>query len=287
MQNRPFGLSAQLDLSVIIACYNEQPVLRDSVARIVDVLAQTKYAASYELIFVDDLSRDNTIEIVLELMDKYGDIPMRLIRHERNRGRGRTVMDGFEAARGRIIGFLDIDLETPAHYIPVAVLEIERGADVATAQRIYRFLWRTFYRQLLSMGYHKLEAQVLRLPLRDTEVGFKFFHRERAMPIILDCTDPGWFWDTEVMARSYWAGLKIVEIPTLFIKRYDKQSSVRPIHDSIEYFRKLRRFRREARRLQAEYEARGFTPMSVSTLLHPVGQGDEPFVRDTAGVRGP
>src|SRR3712207_8671597 len=45
---------------------------------------------------------------------------------------------------------------------------------------------------------------------------------------------------SEVMARSYFAGLKIVEIPTLFIKRYDKQSTVRPIHDSLIYFRKLR-----------------------------------------------
>ena len=263
-----------LELSIIIACYNERPVLRDSVARIVDVMSVTKYADSYELIFVDDLSRDNTVDIVLELMDKYSHLPIRLIRHERNTGRGRTVMDGFGAARGRIIGFLDIDLETPAHYIPVAALEIERGADVASALRIYKFLWRTFYRQVLSVGYHKLVARALKLPLQDTEVGFKFFNRERAMPVLRECSDPGWFWDTEVMARSYFAGLKIVEIPTLFIKRYDKQSSVRPIHDSLEYFSKLQRFRHEARRLSNHYQAQGRTPLAVSTLSHPVGHGD-------------
>ena len=126
------------------------------------------------------------------------------------------------------------------------------------------------------MGYHKLVSSVLRLPLRDTEVGFKFFQRERALPILNHCTDPGWFWDTEVMTRSYFAGLRIVEIPTLFIKRYDKQSSVRPVHDSIEYFRKLQRFRWEAHRLEAEYRAQGLTPLAVSTLSHPVGHRDEP-----------
>jgi glycosyltransferase involved in cell wall biosynthesis len=273
---KDFGAKeATLDLSIIIACYNEQPVLRDSVARIVDVMSVTKYANSYELIFVDDKSRDKTVDIILELMNKYPYIPIKLIRHERNTGRGRTVTDGFEAAHGRIIGFLDIDLETPAHYIPVAALEIERGADVASAWRIYKFLWRTFYRQILSVGYHKMVGSVLRLPLRDTEVGFKFFNRERAMPVLAECVDPGWFWDTEVMTRSYFAGLKIVEIPTLFIKRYDKQSSVRPIHDSVDYFRKLRHFRREAHRLEAEYRRRGLTPLAVSTVEHPVGHGDE------------
>ena len=265
----------KLDLSIIIACYNERPVLRDSVARIVDVMSITKYANSYELIFVDDVSRDNTVEIIQELMNKYNEIPTRLIRHAQNKGRGRTVMDGFEAARGRIIGFLDIDLETPAHYIPVAALEIERGAEVVSALRIYKFLWRTFYRQVLSVGYHKLVAAALKLPLQDTEVGFKFFSRERALSVVMECTDPGWFWDTEVMARSYFAGLKIVEIPTLFIKRYDKQSSVRPIHDSLIYFSKLRRFRQEARKLSAHYRAQGLEPVEVSTLSHPVGHGDE------------
>ena len=254
-----------MEISVIIACYNEQPVLRASVAELIGVMNLTRYHNSYELIFVDDLSRDNTVEIIHEIMEAYPQLPMKLIRHERNTGRGRTVTDGLRAAQGRIAGFLDIDLETPARYIPAAVLEIERGAEVATALRVYTFLWRTFYRQILSVGYHALEAKALRLPLKDTEVGFKFFNRERILPILDECQDPGWFWDTEIMARSYFAGLKIIEIPTLFIKRYDKKSSVRLVHDTLEYFQKLNRFRREAHRLEAAYRARGLSPAPVFT----------------------
>ncbi len=243
----------ELELSVVIACYNEQVVLRDSVAETIDVLNGTRYHASYELIFVDDVSKDNTVDIILDLMNQYPEVRMRLIRHERNTGRGRTVTDGIHAANGRMVGFLDIDLETPAHYIPAAVLELERGADVVTALRVYKFIWRTFYRQILSVGYHRLEAAALRINLKDTEVGFKFFNREKILPILDTCHDPGWFWDTEIMARSYFAGLKIVEIPTLFIKRYDKKSSVRLFHDTFEYFQKLIRFRQEAHRMEAEY----------------------------------
>jgi glycosyltransferase involved in cell wall biosynthesis len=256
-----------IDLSVVIACYNEEPVLRGSISELIDVLDITRYRDSYELIFVDDVSRDSTLDIIRNLMQQYPQVNMRLIRHTQNTGRGRTVTDGLIAAQGRIAGFLDIDLETPAHYIPAAALEIERGADVVSALRIYKFVWRTFYRQVLSVGYHKLEASMLRVPLKDTEVGFKFFNRERALSVLHECKDPGWFWDTEVMARSYFSGLKIVEMPTLFIKRYDKKSSVRIFHDSFEYFQKLIKFRREAESLAAHYSARGCTPVPPSEAV--------------------
>ncbi len=258
-------MSEVVEISIVIACYNEQPVLRKSVAEVIEVMNITRYQNSYELIFVDDVSKDNTVEIIQELMATYPQVKMNLIRHSKNTGRGRTVTDGIHAATGRIVGFLDIDLETPARYIVSAALEIERGADVATAQRVYKFLWRTFYRQILSVGYHALEAKALRLPLKDTEVGFKFFNRERILPILDDCEDPGWFWDTEIMARSFFAGLKIVEIPTLFIKRYDKKSSVRIFHDSLDYFQKLARFRREAHRLEAVYRNRRLSQISITT----------------------
>jgi len=251
----------RIDLSIIIACYNEEPVLRGSVAELLDVLNITRYHDSYELIFVDDMSCDTTVTIVQELMAQNPCVRMRLIRHSENTGRGRTVTDGLMAARGNVAGFLDIDLETPAHYIPAAVLEIERGADVVSALRIYKFMWRTLYRHVLSVGYHRLEASMLQVPLKDTEVGFKFFNRERALNVLHECQDPGWFWDTEVMARSYFSGLRIVEMPTLFIKRYDKKSSVRIFHDSFEYFLKLLKFRREASNLREHYRARGYTPI--------------------------
>lgn len=257
---------SKIELSVVIACYNEEPVLRGSIAELIDVMEITRYRDTYELIFVDDCSRDTTVQIIHDLMRKYPQVNMRLIRHERNTGRGRTVTDGLMAAKGRIGGFLDIDLETPAHYIPAAVLEIERGADVVSAHRIYKFMWRTLHRHVISVGYHKLEASVLRVPLQDTEVGFKFFNLETARTVLQECHDQGWFWDTEVMARSYFAGLRIVEIPTLFIKRYDKQSSVRIVHDSLEYFSKLWRFQREAKALEAHYRERGFVPVAPGRI---------------------
>ncbi len=257
-----------VELSIVLACYNAESHLRESVQQLIETMSVTRYNNSYELIFVDDGSMDGTVRIIEDFVLSHQEVRTRLILHERNTGRGRTVTDGLLAARGRIAGFLDTDLETSAHYIPAAALAIERGADVVSAVRVYKLLWHSIFRQLMSYAYHGLERVALQLPLKDTEAGFKFFNMKRILPVLAQCTDPGWFWDTEIMARSYFSGLKIVELPTLFIKRYDKPSTVRPIHDTIEYLRNLAAFSRVARDLRAGNRngSRGTAPEIGGTL---------------------
>lgn len=237
-----------LDLSVVLPCYNERVVIEESTAEIVRVLEGTRL--SWEIIFVDDVSKDDTVARAERLCA--ADDRLRLIRHARNTGRGRTATDGMRAARGKIVGFLDIDLEVPARYIPPAVQAIRAGADVVCAWRIYLPNLPLLHREILSKGYSRLVRAQLGLPLRDTEAGFKFFDRSRILPILDQAHNPGWFWDTEVMARAYFAGLRVVELPAVFVKRNEVPTTVRLIPDTIEYWRQLRRFRPEARRLRAE-----------------------------------
>jgi glycosyltransferase involved in cell wall biosynthesis len=229
------------DLSLIIACYNEEPLLEDSVRQVLAILACLNL--TYEIIFVDDCSKDNTRQIIQKLIEKYPEKNLRALYHEINCGRGRTVSDGFLAATGSIVGYLDIDLETSARYIPSMVIAIQEGADIATAHRIYKLHPRLFVRFLLSQGYHRLVQLFLNLPLHDTETGYKFFRRDVALSLLDQVEDEHWFWDTEIMARAYWADYKINEIPCLFLKRYDKKSSVRVVKDTVEYFNQLWKFR--------------------------------------------
>lgn len=236
-----------LDLSLVIACYNEEPLLEESVRQVVEILDATRW--SYELIFVDDGSQDHTREIIDALIARYPDKSFRKIFHETNKGRGGTVTDGFRIARGDVIGYIDIDLEVQARYVPQMVIAIRNGADVATAHRIYKIQLRLFNRFVLSQGYAWLMRRLLKVHLKDTETGYKFFNRERIMPVLDETHDQRWFWDTEIMVRSQLRGLKIVEIPCLFIRRYDKKSSVNVIRDSLEYFATLWRFRGELNRL--------------------------------------
>ncbi len=232
---------SELDLSLILACYNEEPIIRDSVREIVHVLESTRF--SYEIIFVDDYSRDHTRSQIDGLIAQYQNVKMSRVFHDCNTGRGGAVTDGFRLACGEVVGYIDIDLEVHARYIPSCILAIRDGADVAVALRIYRFYWRGFMRWVLSHGYIVLQQQVLGMSLHDTESGFKFFRREKLVPLLDEIQDLGWFWDTEVMARSYLRGYRIVEIPCLFQRRFDKRSTVHPIADTCDYLVKLWRFR--------------------------------------------
>src|SRR5262245_35275252 len=119
------------DLSLIVACYNEETIVEASMARIFAVLDDTRLA--WEVIFVDDGSRDRTPAVIEEIIARHPDRALRRILSDRNRGRGRTVSDGFRVACGAVVGYVDLDLEIPAHYIPVCVRAVREGADVATA----------------------------------------------------------------------------------------------------------------------------------------------------------
>jgi len=124
-------------LSLVLACYNEAEHLEASFAEIRDTLEQVAYP--FEILFVDDVSRDRTREILGKLVAAHADLRLRTILHEKNRGRGATVTDGFRAARGTIAGYIDVDLEVHSRYIPSLVRAIDNGADVATLRRIYAF----------------------------------------------------------------------------------------------------------------------------------------------------
>lgn len=246
-------MTDQPDLSLVIACYNEEGHLVQSIREILEILDMTRY--TYEIIFVDDCSRDDTRALIDQLIESHPNHAFRKIFHETNKGRGGTVTDGIRIAQGKVAGFIDIDLETHARYIPSCVAEILKGRDIAVAERVYTFQISRLDRYILSKGYNLLVKWAFGFPPMDTEAGFKFFNREKIRPVLDTIQDQRWFWDTEIMVRSYLAGLDIVEVPTLFVRRVDKVSTVNPITDTLEYLAQLYRFKKQLRQEQRRPES--------------------------------
>jgi glycosyltransferase involved in cell wall biosynthesis len=231
----------RLDLSLVVPCFNEAGHLRGNVRAVVETLELTPWR--WEIVFVDDGSADDTRAIIAEICA--ADPRCRAIFHERNRGRGAAFKTGFAASRGRVTGFVDIDLEVHARYIPSLVNEIERhGADVAIGHRHFE-LRQTggLHRVALSWAYRRLCDVLLSLDLADSETGCKFFKRETTSAMVLGSENDGWFWDTEVMARARLGNAQIRELPVLFLRRPDKATTVRPLRDSWAYLRALHGFR--------------------------------------------
>lgn len=244
-----------LDLSVIIPCYNEEEILFNNLKKIKQNLDKCHF--KYEIILVDDCSKDKTVEIARDIMKLNDNV--KLLCHTTNKGRGQTVEDGIKAARGKIAGFLDIDLQVPAHYITPLAIEIEKGADVATAFRVYDVRVDILDRIIASKTYHFLFDLALKTGIKDSETGYKFFNREKILPVLDEIVDKHWFWDTEIMTRAHLKGYEIVEIPCLCIRYESKKSTVKLFRDSMQYLRNLWRFKKEVDAIRKSAEAQAGT----------------------------
>lgn len=116
------GHEVRPQLTIIMPVYNEGPTLRHAL----DVLAKTDVGATYELLIVDDGSVDGAVDGISEPN-------VRVIRHDRNRGKGAAIRTGIEAANGSLITVLDADLE----YNPADYREMLEAIDGKQATVVY------------------------------------------------------------------------------------------------------------------------------------------------------
>ena len=237
-----------VDISVILPCHNEVNSLKDSIKEITTALgAQT---INFELIIMEDGSSDGTRELGEALAAEHQYIHFH--HHDQRLGRGKAVSEGIRRSRGKVAGFIDTDLQTPAKYIVECYREIERGADAVETIRIYQHQSGLgFYvRQLFSVGYQVLFRLMFGLKLKDTLAGCKFFNREAILLVLDELQDNHWFWDTEVMVLSHYLGLKIVEIPSEFLPNTDdvRESKTKLISDSLDFLVNLWKLRLRIKR---------------------------------------
>lgn len=229
------------DLSLILACYNEGHTLESSLKKIQNVLGDTNY--SYEVICIDDKSNDDTSNILKKFVkNKKG---WKAFFHEKNRGRGATVKEGMLKARGEVVGYIDVDLEVSASYIPEFVRQIRSGRDIAIATRIYKIELHNLIRSLSTVSYAAFSRLILNHSLKDTEAGYKFFSKKRILAVLEECQNNHWFFDTEILMRGLDHKLKIEQIPVLFLKRQEKKSTVRLVSDTLKYLKELKEFKQK------------------------------------------
>jgi len=143
--------SASPDFSLVLACYNEESIIDDRIHKIFAVLDALRF--SNEIIFVDDASGDGTRHCIDRILSENPGRDIRKIEHPQNTGRGGAVADGIRAARGRFVGFIDIDLEVGPNYILPCLLALDQGYDVATACRFYKHRVGSMHRHIMSRGY--------------------------------------------------------------------------------------------------------------------------------------
>jgi len=194
----------------VIPAYNEAPTIARQVGR---VLAQS---APTEVIVVDDASDDGTARA----LEAVGDPRLRVLRHERNRGKGAALRTGFAAATGDIIIVQDADFEyDPADY-PVLLAPILDGrADAVYGSRFlggpHRVLlfWHSVGNKWLTL----LSNIVTNLNLTDMETGAKAFRTEVLRRVTLK--EDRFGFEPEITAKLARAGARIYETPVSYAGR--------------------------------------------------------------------
>ncbi len=130
--NQSFQVAEPIHLSLIVPTYNESGNI-EKMVRVLTSLLDQALPNSYELVIVDDDSRDLTWEIAQGLMREYPHL--RVMRRQTERGLSTAVIRGWQAARGEVLGVIDGDLQHPPEVLLQLLSQIDQGADLAVASR--------------------------------------------------------------------------------------------------------------------------------------------------------
>ena len=162
------------DLSIVISLYNEEESLRELVKWIEGVMQKEGY--TYEIIMVDDGSRDASWEIVKELSEKNAYI--RGISFRRNYGKSAALYHGFKAAEGRVVVTMDADLQDSPEEIPEMYrMVVEEGYDIVSGWKKQRFD-NKLTKNIPSKLYNATARWVTGIKLHDMNCGLKAYRNE-------------------------------------------------------------------------------------------------------------
>jgi glycosyltransferase involved in cell wall biosynthesis len=159
-------------ISAVVPLFNEHASLDELYRRLADVLAQV--ATRYEIVFVDDGSRDGSIEKLREISSL--DPSVRYIRFRRNFGKSAALAAGFRAARYGTIATLDADLQDIPEQLPLLLKKLGEGYDLVSGWRYQRRDKLT--RRIGSKIYNWVTSLFTGVSLHDINCGFKCYRRE-------------------------------------------------------------------------------------------------------------
>jgi glycosyltransferase involved in cell wall biosynthesis len=161
------------DLSVVIPVYNEEENLAPLWAELRAVLEGLRL--SFEVIFVDDGSRDRSAEIIRGL--RVADPRVRLVRLKANAGETAATDAGFKAARGRLVVTMDADLQNDPADLPALLAKLDTW-DAATGWRVDRAAGDTWVRRLSSRVANGIRNAISEETIHDSGCTYRAFRRE-------------------------------------------------------------------------------------------------------------
>ncbi len=159
------------DISVIIPLYNEEGSLKPLWERLSSVLKTLN--ASWEVLFVDDGSTDNSYQIIQAIASK--DRHIKIIHYTQNRGKAAVLQSGFQACQGKIVITMDADLQDDPHEIPKLLTALDKGYDLVSGWKKERH--DPWHKTMPSFFFNGMIRIFSRLKIHDINCGFKAYRQ--------------------------------------------------------------------------------------------------------------
>lgn len=168
----PRAPNAMPSISVVAPAYNEQEVLGEFHQRVTDVL--TKLGCEYEIVLVNDGSRDNTLALMHALRER--DAHVSVVDLSRNFGKEIALSAGLDHTKGDVVVILDSDLQDPPELIPEMLASWRQGYDVVYGVRTQRD-GETWFKKLTAKYFYRLIKKVSRVDIPKDTGDFRLMTR--------------------------------------------------------------------------------------------------------------
>jgi glycosyltransferase involved in cell wall biosynthesis len=218
-------------LSVVLPAYNEESVIAETVRRCIEVLSVL--APEFEIIIVDDGSRDRTGEIADQLAAASPHV--RVVHNRPNRGYGGALIAGFNAVAKSLTFFMDADGQFDIRDIEALLKLREQGHRAVLGYRKHRR--DPFIRSMNAWGWNVLVSVLFGLRVRDVDCAFKLY--DTSLVRIADVQAEGAMVNTEMLVKFSKVGVPFVQVPVRHYSRLHGSSTGANLRVIVRAFREL------------------------------------------------
>lgn len=213
-------------VSVIVPAFNEEATIIEILR---EVRAQSVDGVEFEIVVVDDGSKDRTVALLEANPTLYD----RLIKQAKNGGKGAAVLAGLRAASGQYVLFQDADLEySPSEYKALLFPVLEFGAELVMGSRFaaprytrVQYFWHKFGNRLITLMFNVL----FNTTFTDIYSCYLMFRRDLVDPASL--RSMGWAQQAEILSRAARRAKVIYEVPISYHGRsYEEGKKIRARH---------------------------------------------------------
>jgi len=223
-----------MHLSVVIPAYNEEERILSTLERTNKYLSEQDY--DYEVLVVDDGSKDKTVEIVNNFSKENPNV--KLLKNPQNMGKGEAVKNGVLHSEGNIVLFSDADLSTPIEEIERLFKWLNQDYDIAIGSRNIHDpeikVEAILKRKLVGRVFNAIVQFFTIRQFQDTQCGFKAFKKDVAKELFSRQKFTGFSFDVEILYMAVKMNYKIKEVAVNW--KHCDSSKVSIIKDSIKMF---------------------------------------------------